>query len=88
MVLLGVWEIFISENNCNCYFYKSRHKFVFILLTSSSRAEKHESLFQQAGGLVTQKHPFCLQRVALYFKRIPNSVDFYQEFFYMLFMFV
>ena len=41
--------------------------------------EKQESGFQQVGGLVTRNiSVFCLWRVALYFKVMPNSIDFYK----------
>ena len=36
--------------------------------------------FQQVGGLVTRnRFDFCLQRVALYFKGTPNSMEFYKR---------
>ena len=39
--------------------------------------QKQEYGFQQVGGLVRKNiFVFCLQPVALYFKTIPNSVDF------------
>ena len=39
--------------------------------------QKQESGFQQVGGLVTRNiSAFCLQRVALYFRAIPSSIDF------------
>ena len=52
--------------------------FFLFLLTN----QKQESGFQQVGGLVTRNiSVFCLQRVALYFKAIPSSIDFYKEIF-------
>ena len=39
--------------------------------------QKKESGFQQVGGLVTRNNSvFCLKWVVLYFKAIPNSIDF------------
>ena len=50
--------------------------FFFSFLTN----QKQESGFQQVGGLVTRNISiFCLERVVLYFKAMPNSVDFYKE---------
>ena len=43
--------------------------------------QKQESDFQQVGGLVTEIFVFCLQRVALYFKAMLNSIDFYKGIF-------
>ena len=43
---------------------------------------KQKSSFQQVGGLVMRNiSVFCLQRVALYFKTTPNSIDFYKGIF-------
>ena len=37
--------------------------------------QKRKLIIQEGGGLVTQKiSPFCLQRVALYLKGIPDSI--------------
>ena len=60
------------------------------LLTNSLLYKtKKESAFQQVGGLVTRNiSVFCLKRVVLYFKAMPNSVDFLNEFSYMLFLYV
>ena len=69
----------------NCDSYKSWCKFDFILFLSFCRIQKQESNFQQVGGLVTITiSPFCLWRVGLCFKDIPNSTVFYREIFYML----
>ena len=44
--------------------------------------KKQESGFQQVCGLVTRNiSVFCLSRVALYFKAIPNSINFYKGIF-------
>ena len=44
--------------------------------------QTQESGFQQVGDLVTRNiSVFCLLRVALYFKAMPNSIDFYKEMF-------
>ena len=43
---------------------------------------KQESGFQQIGGLVTRNICiFCLERVVLYFKAMPNSIEFFKEIF-------
>ena len=40
------------------------------------RNQKQESNFQQVGGLATRNvSVFCLERIALYFKGMPNSID-------------
>ena len=44
--------------------------------------QKQESGFEQVGGLVTRNiSVFCLWQVALYFKAMPNSIDFYKGIF-------
>ena len=55
----------------------SHKQLAFITFFSLRKDHKYVSSFQQVGR-------FCLQQVALYFKGIPNSVDFP----YMLFLFV
>ena len=46
------------------------------------RNRKQELNFQQVGGLVTRNSfAFCLQQVSLYFKDMPNSIDFYKRIF-------
>ena len=46
------------------------------------QTKKPESGFQQVGGLVTRNISiYCLKRVALYFKAMPNSIDFYKRIF-------
>ena len=78
---------FLRENNCNFNSYKFSYKFVFIPSLSFRRNEKQELNFQQVGGLITRNiSVFCLQRVALLLKYVPNSIDFYM--FYMLFLLV
>ena len=45
--------------------------------------QKQESGFQQVGGLVTRNiSVFCLRPVVLYFKDMPNSIDFYKRIFF------
>ena len=45
--------------------------------------QKHESGFQQVESLVTRNiSVFCLQRVALYFKTMPNLINFYKGIFF------
>ena len=52
-------------------------KSAFIFFLSSLTNQEQESGFQQVGGLVTRNiSAFCLQRVALYFRAIPSSIDF------------
>ena len=46
------------------------------------QTKKPESGAQQVGGLVTRNTSvFCLKGVALYFKAMPNSIDFYKGIF-------
>ena len=74
-VLLAIWEIFLHENNRKYNSYRFSNKFAFILFLFSK--PKKESGFQQVGGLVTRNiSVFCLKWVALYFKAIPNWIDF------------
>ena len=52
---------------------------------SLHKNQKQESHFQQVGGLVTRKSfDFCLKRVALYLKGVPNSIDFYKMIFLLV----
>ena len=68
-VLLGIWEIFLHENNHNCNSYRCGDKFAFMLFLPFLKNQKEESGFQQVGGLETRNiSVFCLKRVALYFK--------------------
>ena len=60
--------------------YRFIYKFAFILFLFFLTNQKQESGFQQVGGLVTRNiSVFCLERVALYFKLMPNSIDFCKE---------
>ena len=81
-VLLTVSEIFLHENNNNYNSYRFSYRFVFILFLSFLTNQKQESGFQQVGSLVTRNiSVFCLYRVALYFKAMPNSIEFYKGIF-------
>ena len=67
-----------NYNNSYTFSYKS----AFILFLSFLTNQKQESGFQQVDGLVTRNiSVFCLERVALYFKAMPNSIDFYKGIF-------
>ena len=82
MVLLAIWEIFLYEYNRSYNFYRFSYKFGFILFLSFLTNQKQESGFQQVGGLATRNiSVFCLERVALYIKAMPNSINFYKEIF-------
>ena len=81
-ILKGIWERFLYEKYGNYNSYKFSYKSTFITLWSFHKNQKQESNFQQAGALVTRNSfAFCLQRVCLYFKYIPNSIGFYKRFF-------
>ena len=55
---------------------------LFFLFLSFLTNQKQEPGFQQVGGLVTRNiSAFCLSRVALYFKAMPNLIDFYKGIF-------
>ena len=72
--------MFLHENNRNFDSDRFSYRFAFILLLSFLTNQKQESASQQVGGLVTKNTSvFCLWRVALYFKAVPNSIDFYKE---------
>ena len=61
-------------------------KFALIFFLPFLTNEKQESDFQQVGGLVTRYiSVFCLWRVVLYFKAMPNSIDFYKGIFLHVF---
>ena len=58
------------------------YKFTFALFLSFHTNQKQEPNFQQVGGLARRNNfAFCLQRIALYFKAMPNSIDFYKRIF-------
>ena len=66
-------EIFLHENNCNYNYYRFSYKFAFIQVESFLADQKQESDFEQVADLVTRYiSVFCLQRVVLHFKSIPN----------------
>ena len=95
MVLLAIWDIFLHENNRNYNSYRFCYKLVFILFLSFFINQIQNSDFQQVSGLVSgYVSAFCLKRVALYYKAMPNSFmsnsgyDFLKGFSYMLFRFV
>ena len=70
----------MPANNYNSY--RFNQKFAFILSLSFLTNQKQESGFQQVGDLVTRNIPvFFLQRVALFFKAIPNSIYFFKGIF-------
>ena len=48
----------------------------FILFLSFLTNQKQQSGFHQACSLVTRNIFFCLQQATLYFKAMPNSIDF------------
>ena len=55
----------------------------FYLFSTLYRTQKQQSNFQ-VDGLVTRSFSaFCSRRVTLYFKAMPNSIDFWNEFSYM-----
>ena len=81
-ILQGILERFLYENNHNYNSYKVSYKFDFIPVLSFRRNQKQESNFQQVGVLATRNNSvFCLWRVALYFKAMPNLIDFYERVF-------
>ena len=72
--------MFLHENNRNYSSCIFSYKFAFIFFLSFLTNEKQEPGFQQVGGLETINiSVFCL--VALYFKAMPNSIDFYKGIF-------
>ena len=72
----------MHENNRNYNSYRFSYKFAFIFFLSFLTNQKQESGFQQVSGLVMRNiSVFWLLRVALYFKAMPNSIDFYKGIF-------
>ena len=81
-VLLAVWETLLHEHNCHYAYYWFGYKFVFILFYSFLANQKQEFGFSQVGGLVTRNiYDFCLYWVAVYFKAMQDSIDFYKAIF-------
>ena len=69
-------ESILHKKDRNYNSYQSGYKFTFISFCSFIET-KTRIKFQQVGDLVARNSfPFCLQRVALYFKGMPNSIDF------------
>ena len=62
------------------YFNKTKKNtficITFILFLSFLTNQKQQSGFHQVCSLVTRNIFFCLQRATLYFKAMPNSIDF------------
>ena len=83
----GIWERSLYENNRNSNSCKFCCKYIFIPFLFFHRNQKQESNFQQVGGLVTwNSFTFYLQWVALYFKGMPNSIDFHKRIFLLDFL--
>ena len=77
-VLLAIWEVFLRENNRNYNSDRFSHKFVFIPVLSFLRKQKKNQVLAGYGLVTRNISVFCLQQVALYFKAIPNSINFYK----------
>ena len=73
-VLKNFLKSFLGKHQCQSTFLTN---FFISLFLSFSRNQKQESNFQQVVGLLTKVFSvFCLQRVVLYFKDMPNSIYF------------
>ena len=78
-VAVGEWTVYNYPFNCNSD--KRSWKFAFIAFFYL-RNQTQESGFNQIGGLLTRNISFfCLWWFALYFKVMPNSIDFYKGIF-------
>ena len=74
-----IWDIFLHENINKYNFYKFTTNSLLSFLTN----QKQEPCFQQVGGLVTlNTFAFSFWRVGLYFKAMPNSIDFHKRSFF------
>ena len=91
-ILQRIWETFLYECNRNnireitsliiVTIIPTNLKFAFITFLSFRRNQKQESNFQQVGGPLTRNlSAFCVYWVALYFKGMPNAIDFYKRIF-------
>ena len=81
-VLLAIWETFLHEKNRSYNFSRLSDKFLFVLFFSFLTNQNQTSGFQQFGGLVMRNiSVFCTWRVALYFKAMLNSIEFYKGIF-------
>ena len=81
-ILLAILKIFLYENNRSYNSYRFSYKFAFILFFSFLTNKEQKLGLQQVGGLAMRNiSVFCLQLVALSFKDIPNSIDFYKGIF-------
>ena len=77
---LAISKIFLQENNRSYNSYRFSCKFDFILVLSFFIKQKQGSGFMQVGGLTKRNiYVFCLQRLALYFTIMPNSIDIFSQ---------
>ena len=80
---------FLYEYNHESTFYKFSYKFANIPVLLYWRNQKQELNFQKVCNLVTINiSDFSLQWVTLYFKDMPNLIDFYKCISNMLFLLV
>ena len=81
-VLLPIWEIFLHENNRNYNSYKFSTK---LLLSSFCRFLQTKNKNHDFSKFGNEKYFCCLViiagRVALYFKAMPSSINFYKGIF-------
>ena len=78
-VLLALSDKVLHENNRKYNSYRFSCKFAFILFLSFLTNQKKESGFHQVGDMVKRNIcALCLEQVVLYFKAIPNSIEFYK----------
>ena len=81
-VLLAFWEILLHKSNPKYISNRFSYKFAFILFLSFLTNQIQESGFQQFDILIKRNiSAFYLLQVALHFKAISNSIDFYKEIF-------
>ena len=81
-VLIANSETFLHEKIRNYSSFRFSYKFAFTLFLLFLANQKQESGFQQVGGLVTRNTSvFCLQRIMLYVRAMPNSIDFFKGIF-------
>ena len=80
-MLLAMWDIFLHENNCNYNSYNLVKNSLLSPFCTFFEFKNKIQIFKVGGLVKTNISAFCLKRVALYFKAMPNSIYFYKGIF-------
>ena len=80
-IIQGIRQTLLNKNNCTYNCHKFSCKFFFIFFLSCRRNKKKRVKFSSSWWSDDEKYffLFCLSWVALYFKAMPNSIDFFKR---------